>query len=116
MTAPIAVYAVTMKKNEGRRRPERSSGVRARLLSLGMATTILLACAREPATPPVHRADAEATALAKVPGGTIVKTDLEEEDGRLVWSFDIATPGTRDITEVQVDAKTSRSSTAVHGR
>ena len=45
-------------------------------------------------------------ALARVPHGTIKEGELEEEDGRLVWSFDVSVPGTRDITEVQVDAVT----------
>ncbi len=34
--------------------------------------------------------------------------ELEEENGKLVWSFDIARPGTRNITEVQVDAITGK--------
>jgi len=46
------------------------------------------------------------TALAKVPGGTIKSSELEQEHGILIWSFDIAKPKTRNITEVQVDAKT----------
>lgn len=54
----------------------------------------------------VSKADAEKTALAKVPGGTIKEGEIEEEDGKLVWSFDITTPGSKDITEVLVDAKT----------
>ena len=45
------------------------------------------------------------TALAKVPGGTIRSSELEREHGRLIWSFDIAKPMTRNIAEVQVDAK-----------
>src|SRR5438128_2746885 len=47
----------------------------------------------------VSKADAEKTALAKVPGGTIKEGELEKEKGKLIWSFDIATPGTKDITE-----------------
>ena len=54
----------------------------------------------------VSRADAEKIALAKVPGGSIKEGELEKEKGKLIWSFDIATPGTKDITEVQVDAVT----------
>jgi uncharacterized membrane protein YkoI len=54
----------------------------------------------------VSRADAEKTALAKVPGGSIKEGELEKENGKLIWSFDIATPGTKDVTEVQVDAVT----------
>ena len=54
----------------------------------------------------ISRTDAEKTALAKAPGGTIKEGALEKEKGKLIWSFDIATPGTSDITEVQVDAVT----------
>ena len=54
----------------------------------------------------ISRADAERTALTKVPGGKIKDAELEEEGGKLIYSFDIATPGTKDITEVHVDAKT----------
>src|SRR4029077_10464137 len=54
----------------------------------------------------VSKADAERTALNKVPGGTIKESGLEREKGKLIWSFDIATPGTRNITEVAVDALT----------
>ena len=52
----------------------------------------------------ISRADAEKTALARVPGGTIKEGGIEKEKGKLIWSFDIATAGTKDITEVQVDA------------
>jgi len=54
----------------------------------------------------VSKADAERTALAKVPGGTIKEGELEREKGKLIWSFDMTTPGTTDITEVAVDAIT----------
>ena len=54
----------------------------------------------------VSRADAERTALTKVPGGTIKEGELEKEHGKLIWSFDIAKAGTADITEVQVSAVT----------
>jgi uncharacterized membrane protein YkoI len=58
------------------------------------------------ATAKISRADAEKTALAKVPGGTIKEGEIEKEKGRLIWSFDIAQPGTKDIKEVNVDAMT----------
>lgn len=48
--------------------------------------------------------DARATALAKVPGGKIVKHELERENGKLVYTFDIRVPGKTGIEEVQVDA------------
>src|ERR1019366_4322030 len=54
----------------------------------------------------VSRADAEKTALAKTPNGTIKEGELEKEHGKLIWSFDITTPDTKDITEVNVDAIT----------
>ena len=54
----------------------------------------------------VGQPQAEGIALAKVPRGVIKEGELEKEHGRLVWSFDIATSGTTDITEVQVDAIT----------
>jgi Peptidase propeptide and YPEB domain len=62
--------------------------------------------ARLQAEAKVSRADAEKAALAKVPGGTIKEGELEKEKGKLIWSFDISTPGSRDIKEVQVDAIT----------
>jgi len=54
----------------------------------------------------VSKADAEKIALAKVPNGTIKESELEKEKGKLIWSFDIATPGTKNITEVNIDAIT----------
>jgi hypothetical protein len=54
----------------------------------------------------ISHADAEKTALGKVPGGTIKEGGMEKENGKLIWSFDIATAGTTDITEVAVDAMT----------
>jgi uncharacterized membrane protein YkoI len=54
----------------------------------------------------ITKEQATATALAKVPGGKVKEAELERENGKLVWSFDIVTPGAKDITEVQVDAKT----------
>jgi uncharacterized membrane protein YkoI len=56
----------------------------------------------------VTEQDARATALTKVPQGTIKSSALEKEHGRLVWSFDIAQPTTQDLTELQVDAKTGK--------
>ena len=52
----------------------------------------------------ISRAEAEKIALGKVPGGAIKEGELEKEKGKLIWSFDIATPGTTEITEVQVSA------------
>jgi len=49
---------------------------------------------------------ARATALAAVPGGKVTKHELERENGKLVYSYDIATKGKTGIDEVQVDAVT----------
>jgi hypothetical protein len=32
--------------------------------------------------------------------------ELEKEHGRVIWSFDIATPGSAEITEIHVNANT----------
>ena len=56
----------------------------------------------------ITKAEAQKTALTKAPDGTVKDAELEEENGKLVWSFDIARPGTKDITEVQVDAITGK--------
>lgn len=47
--------------------------------------------------------DARTTALKKVPG-EIKEEELEKENGKLVYSFDIQATGQKDITEVQVSA------------
>jgi Peptidase propeptide and YPEB domain len=52
----------------------------------------------------VSKDDAAKTALAQVPGGTIKEGELEKEKGKLIWSFDITTEGSKDITEVNVCA------------
>ncbi len=52
----------------------------------------------------ISRSEAGKIALAKVPSGTIKEGEIEKEKGKLIWSFDIATPGTTDITEINVDA------------
>ena len=51
-------------------------------------------------------AAARATALARVPGGRVKSSELERENGKLVYSFDIATKGKSGIDEVLVDAIT----------
>jgi uncharacterized membrane protein YkoI len=54
----------------------------------------------------IKKGQAEKVALARVPHGAIKSAEIENERGKLVWSFDIVTPGTADITEVLVNAKT----------
>lgn len=51
---------------------------------------------------------ARATALARVKGGVIKEEEIEEEDGRLVFSFDVKIAGRSGIEEVLVDAKSGK--------
>lgn len=84
------------------------------LICAAIVSVVLVGCATERggdsmklrADAKVTKEQATATALAKVPGGTVKDAELEREHGKLIWSFDIAVAGTKDITEVQVDAKT----------
>jgi uncharacterized membrane protein YkoI len=45
-------------------------------------------------------------ARARVPGGRIVKAEIENEDGKLVYSFILKVAGKAGVEEVNVDAKT----------
>ncbi len=56
----------------------------------------------------ISKPQAEKTALARIPNGTIRSGELERERGKLVWSFDIGTNSTKNVTEVQVDAKSGK--------
>ena len=86
------------------------------LLTLGLlaaCSASTLAAAEESPTAlkaqaKVTEAKAQKTALARVPGGSIKSSELEKERGKLIWSFDIAMPKSRNITEVQVDAKSGK--------
>jgi uncharacterized membrane protein YkoI len=52
----------------------------------------------------ISKEQAQQTALAKAPGGTVKEGELEKEKGKLIWSFDIT--GSPGVTEVNVDAIT----------
>jgi hypothetical protein len=49
-------------------------------------------------------ASARALALRTVPGATIRSSELEEEHGKLIYSFDMKLPNKPGIEEVNVDA------------
>lgn len=59
-------------------------------------------------TATVSEGTARTVALSAVHAGTILSAELETEHGKLVWSFDIKSPKTAVVTEVQVDARTGR--------
>ena len=52
----------------------------------------------------ISLAAARTTALAKVPRGQVQSEELEEENGKLLYSFDVKVPGRPGIEEVEVDA------------
>ena len=56
----------------------------------------------------ITQEEATKTALAKVPDGKIKSVEIENENGKLIWSFDISMPRSTSITEVQVDANTGK--------
>ncbi|MGI8433037.1 MAG: PepSY domain-containing protein [Chthoniobacterales bacterium] len=56
----------------------------------------------------ITKVQAEEIALAKVPNGKIHSAEIENEHNALVWSFDIVKPGSKNITEVLVNAKTGK--------
>jgi uncharacterized membrane protein YkoI len=51
-------------------------------------------------------------AAAAVPNGKVTKGELEEEKGKLIYSFDITVPGKKGVEEIHVDPTTG----AVIGR
>jgi uncharacterized membrane protein YkoI len=56
----------------------------------------------------VTEADARKIALAKVPGGTVKSSEIEKENGLVIWTFDITRNGSDATTEVNVDAATGK--------
>jgi uncharacterized membrane protein YkoI len=55
----------------------------------------------------VTKEEAQRAALAKVPG-TVMEGKMEKYKGKDYWTFDIATAGTKKITEVAVDPHTGK--------
>ena len=49
-------------------------------------------------------AAARTTALAKVPKGKVTSEELERENGKLIYTFDIQVAGRSGVEEVNVDA------------
>ena len=79
------------------------------LLAAGLATP---AVAKQKETPKtkarITLAQAEKTIHQLWQQGKIKSSDLEEENGKLIYSFDIATPGTKNLIEAQIDAMTGK--------
>lgn len=94
----------------------RRLNVRAKTITYAVATVLMVAPAfgqhvamkeERPGLLKKAKITADAatvTAQAKVPQGTIVSAEIEEEGGKLIYSFDIKTAGKTGIDEVNVDA------------
>ena len=52
----------------------------------------------------VSEATARTTALAQVPNGVFKSSELERENGKLIYSFDITVPGKTGNEEINVNA------------
>jgi uncharacterized membrane protein YkoI len=52
----------------------------------------------------ISEATARATALKEVPNGTVKSSELERENGKLIYSYDITVPGKTGIDEVNINA------------
>ncbi|MEP6495099.1 MAG: PepSY domain-containing protein [bacterium] len=57
---------------------------------------------------------AAATAQKRVPKGTIEGVELENEKGKLIYSYDIKTAGKSGIDEVNIDAMTGKIVSFAH--
>ena len=84
-----------------------------------MALAVLLASGTANAAtgsqhPKVSMKKARATALARVPGGSVKSSELEHEKGKLVYSFDIAVAGKTGIDEVLVNAMNGKVISVKH--
>ena len=53
-------------------------------------------------------------ALTAVPGGKVSSAEIERENGKLIWSFDVKVPGKSGVEEVNVDAMTGHIVAQVH--
>jgi uncharacterized membrane protein YkoI len=49
---------------------------------------------------------AQHTALAAYPGARVDESEIEEENGRLIYSFELAVRGQSGLVDVEVDAMT----------
>ncbi len=82
-----------------------------KFIPLTLAAALLAGCASNHCACHSRHISKEAAsqiALASVPGAAIKSAELEKEHGHLQWSFDLTTPQTNQVTEVNVDAITGK--------
>jgi len=89
------------------------------VLILGLAFSA--AAADKCKEPPELKAKAQVTcgqarkaALARVKAGRVQDAELEEDQGKLVYSFDIRRKGASGVEEVQVDAQSGAVTSVKH--
>lgn len=56
----------------------------------------------------ITKARTEKIALAKVPGAKVESEEIKNEHNALVWSFDLVKTGSKDVTEVLVNARSGK--------
>ena len=56
----------------------------------------------------ITKSQAEKIAKARVPDAKIQSEEIENEHNALVWSFDMVKRGSKNVTEVLVNAKTGK--------
>ena len=64
--------------------------------------------------PKIGEAEARATAIGRAPGGKVKSHELEQEHGKLIYSYDIEVSGKSGVTEVNVDAMTGKVLSVEH--
>ena len=79
-----------------------------RLAGLLLLPTLAFAALAQQPTQIVSEKAATRTALAAVPSGSVRASELETEQGQLIYSFDLAVPRKSGIEEVHVSAITGR--------
>ena len=62
----------------------------------------------------VSEPEAAAAALKAVPNGKIQKMELEKEDGKFIYSYDLKVAGKSGVEEVHIDAMTGAVVSNVH--
>lgn len=64
--------------------------------------------------PPVPMATARKAAMERVPNSTVLKGELEYENGKPMYEFDLKVPGKSGYEEVKVDGTTGRVTSVKH--
>jgi uncharacterized membrane protein YkoI len=86
--------------------------VTAAILSAGLSASVIVMAEETQqqlqSEAKVTESAARATALARVPHAVVQTSELEREKGKLVYSYDLSTPKSKNVTEVQIDAITGR--------